>query len=185
MNRNSTTFVGVIFILLGSLFMVSNLGFINISWSYLWPLTLLVPGLYMHYAFFSGTDKNPGILVPGGILTTYGILFYLNVFLGWHMMGSLWPLFLIGIAIGLSELYLFGKRDKALLIPIAILGGLGLSFLSRSFFFFDFRRHILPVLFIIIGVLLIIKRDKRVEPEEYEEKPVEMAIEKNDTDLKE
>ena len=31
-------------------------------------------------------------------------------------------LFLLGIAVGLFELYLFGNHDKGLLVPVAILG---------------------------------------------------------------
>jgi hypothetical protein len=110
---------------------------------------MLVPGIYMHFAFFTGIDRNAGILVPGGILTTYGALFYANVFFGWHIMADLWPMFLIGIAVGLFELYLFGNHDKGLLVPVAILGGVGLSALLRTFISFDFKDYLVPVILII------------------------------------
>lgn len=161
MNRNSNIVIGAVFIALGTLFLMSNLGYINFSWSYLWPLALLIPGLYMHFAFFTGIDKNPGILVPGGILTTYGVLFYANVLFGWHMMADLWPLFLIGIAVGLFELYLFGNRDKGLLIPVAILGGIGVSALFRIYVNINLKDFLVPVLLIIIGLIIILKRDNR------------------------
>ncbi len=161
MNRNSNIVIGVIFIALGALFLLSNLGYLYFSWNYVWPLALLIPGIYMHFAFFTGIDKNPGILVPGGILTTYGALFYANVFFGWHIMSELWPLFLIGIAVGLFELYLFGNHDKGLLIPVGILGGIGLSALLRSFIRFDLKGFLVPVILIAIGIAIITKRDNK------------------------
>lgn len=155
MNRNSNIVIGVVLIIMGVLFLMSNLGYLNFSWSYVWPLALLVPGLYMHFAFFTGIDRNPGILVPGGILTTYGALFYANVFFGWRIMAELWPLFLLGVAIGLFELYLFGNHDKGLLIPVGILGGIGASALLRSYVRIDLKDYLIPAILIILGIAII------------------------------
>ena len=159
MKKNHNMVLGAVFILVGTLVLLSNLGYLNFSWSYIWPMALLIPGIYMHISFFTGLDKNPGILVPGGILTTYGILFYANVILGWGLMNDLWPVFLIGIALGLLELYIFGGQDKALLIPVAILGGLGLIFLTRSEFLLN-KKYIAPAFLIIIGIIILSKGRK-------------------------
>ena len=161
MNRNSNVVIGALLIALGTLFLLSNLGYISFSWNYIWPLALLVPGIYMHFAFFTGIDKNPGILVPGGILTTYGALFYANVFFGWHIMSDLWPIFLVGIAIGLFELYLFGSRDKGLLAPVIILGGIGLLTLLRNFISFNLKDYLVPLILIVIGIAIIFRKDDR------------------------
>ncbi|MGE5631426.1 MAG: LiaI-LiaF-like domain-containing protein [Caulobacteraceae bacterium] len=161
MNKNSNIVIGSIFIALGALFLMSNLGYLNFSWSFVWPLALLIPGLYMHFAFFTGIDKNPGILVPGGILTTYGALFYANVFFGWHLMANLWPLFLIGVAIGLLELYIFGSHDKGLLVPVVILGGIGASALFRNYIRFDLKDYFIPLLLIVIGIAVITGRGRK------------------------
>lgn len=69
--------------------------------------------------------------MPGGILTTYGFLFLTNSIFGWHLMEKLWPIFPIGVAIGLFQLYIFGKREKELLIPIGILSGLSIFFYPK------------------------------------------------------
>lgn len=156
MKKNHNIILGAIFIVIGTLILLSNLGYLNFSWSYIWPLALLIPGIYMHISFFTGIDKNPGILVPGGILTTYGLLFYANVIFGWGLMGDLWPMFLIGIALGLFELYIFGGRDNALLIPISIIGGLGLVFMTRTEFLLS-RKYIAPIFLIIIGIFILTK----------------------------
>ena len=159
MNRHSNIVMGAVFIAIGSLFLLSNLGFVNFSWNYIWPLALLIPGVYLHFAFFSGIDKNPGILVPAGILTSYGALFYANVLLKLHIGATMFPLFIIGIAIGLLELYLFGTRDKGLLIPVFILGGLGVSMIMRSYLNFNLKDYLIPGLLILVGVLIITKKD--------------------------
>jgi len=160
MRNNHNIFIGVLFIIIGTLFLVSNLGYFNFTWSYVWPLALLAPGAYLHFSFFTGLDKNPGILVPAGILTTYGLLFYANVIFGWGLMAELWPVFLIGVSIGLMELYLFGRRDRALLIPIAILGGLGLIFLTDTIYLLN-RKYLAPAFLIVLGILILMKNDNR------------------------
>ena len=161
--KNSNMIMGAVLIALGCILLLSNLGYISFSWDYVWPMALLLPRIYLHFAFFTKIDKNPGNLVPAGILTTYGLMAYAVVFLGWGTMASLWPFILIGIAIGLLELYFFGTRDKGLLIPVAILGGLGLMFLSKSFFFFDLRKFAIPTILVLLGILMLSKRDRKKE----------------------
>ncbi len=161
MNRNSNIVIGAVLIAMGALFLMSNLGYLHFTWNYVWPLALLVPGIYMHFAFFTGIDKNPGILVPAGILTTYGALFYANVFFGWHIMSDLWPMFLLGVAVGLFELYIFGNKDKGLLVPVGILGGIGLSALLKNYISFDLKDYLVPVILIVIGIAIIAKRDNK------------------------
>ena len=125
---------------LGILFLMKNMEIFDPIWrvfnlgallSRFWPaLFLLLPGLLFHYNYFSGNRRNPGVLVPGGILLVLGLVFQFNMlFGGWDIT---WPLIIFSVAFGLFELYIFGDREKGLLIPVGILGGL--SFL----FFFSF-----------------------------------------------
>ena len=153
--RNSNMVMGAVLVALGTILLLSNLGYINFSWDYIWPLALLLPGIYLHFAFFTKIDKNPGNLVPAGILTTYGLMAYTVALFGWGTMTALWPFIIIGIAVGLLEMYLFGTHEKGLLIPVAILGGLGLMFLSNSYFFFDFKKIVIPAILVVIGFILI------------------------------
>jgi uncharacterized membrane protein YjjP (DUF1212 family) len=159
--RNSNMIMGAVLVALGSILLLSNLGYINFSWDYIWPLALLLPGIYLHFAFFTKIDKNPGNLVPAGILTTYGLMAYSVAFLGWGTMTTMWPFILIGIAVGLLELYVFGTHDKGLLIPVAILGGLGVMFLSKSFFFFDLKKVVIPTMLVLLGLVMLSKRERK------------------------
>lgn len=166
MNRTGKAF-GIIFIFLGALFLLKNLGIIEPFWSYVdigniigkfWPLLfLLLPGLIMHINFFSGRKKDPGILVPGGILLVLGIAFQINMlFGGWDIM---WPLYIFSVAFGLFELYAFGSRERGLLVPIGILGGLSvlffISFSLGRFLTFSIRPVIVPVILIGAGCIVL------------------------------
>ena len=159
MNKRSNLVIGALMITAGILFLLSNLHYLSFDWNLVWPLALLIPGIYLHFAFFTGIDNNSGILVPAGILTTYGVLFYANIIFGWQIMVTLWPLFLIGVAVGLFELYIFGNKDKGLLIPIFILGGIGGSTLLRGFLVFDLKTYMVPALLILLGLLVIFRKD--------------------------
>jgi len=159
--------LGSIFIILGVLFLLKNLDIIEPFWSYFdigtlvarfWPsLFLLLPGLLFHINFFSGKRRDPGVLVPGGILLVLGIAFQINMlFGGWDIM---WPLYIFSVAFGLFELYTFGTRDKGLLIPIGILGGLSviffISFSASKFLSFNTKPFIVPAALIGIGLLVL------------------------------
>ena len=159
--KNSNIVMGAVLVALGCILLLSNLGYINFSWDYIWPMALLLPGIYLHFAYFTKIDKNPGNLVPAGILTTYGVMAYAVAFFGWDTMFSLWPFILLGIAIGLLELYVFGTRDKGLLIPISILGGLGIMLLSKTYFYFDLKKVVIPAILVILGVLMLSKREHK------------------------
>jgi len=129
--NNFRLFYGILFLVLGIIALLAAINAISLSWDYFWPLFILVPGITFEYSFFNKKSKgfkNAGILIPSGILIIVGLLFYINVFFGWHLMGYLWPVFILAPAVGLFQFYLFGPRVKALLIPIGILTGAGLFF---------------------------------------------------------
>jgi len=149
---------GLLLLLIGVLLILSNFGVIEIVWDNLWPLFLLIPGMLFELSYFI-SRKDAGLLVPGGILTTYGLLFLVYVNYGWHLMDILWPIFPLGVAIGLFQLYLFGGREKGLLIPVGILGVISLFFLVDSLLFIDFKLFA-GILLILIGIWIIFKKIK-------------------------
>jgi len=165
--KKSGRLLGGIIIALGILFLMKNLGIFEPVWRVInpgallgrfWPsLFLLLPGLLFHYSFFTGTRKDPGLLVPGGILLVLGLVFQFNMlFGGWDIT---WPLIIFSVAFGLFELYIFGNREKGLLIPIGILGGLSFlfffSFSLSRLLNFNTRPYAIPVLLIGVGLILV------------------------------
>ncbi len=149
---------GLFLLFIGVLLILANFGVIEIVWENLWPLFLLVLGILFELSYFI-YRRDAGLLVPGGILITYGILFLVNVMYGWHLMEDLWPIFPLGVAIGLFQLYLFGVREKGLLIPIGILGAISLFFLVNNLFFVDFGL-LVGIVLVVIGIWVIFKKVK-------------------------
>ena len=147
---------GLFLLFIGVLLILANFGVIEIAWDNLWPLFLLIPGIVFELSYFI-YRKDAGLLVPGGILITYGLLFLVNVNYGWHLMDNLWPIFPLGVAIGLFQLYLFGGREKGLLIPVGILGAVSLFFLVNNLLFVDFRL-IAGIILVLIGIWFICKK---------------------------
>ena len=157
MNKINYLF-GLFLLFIGVLLILANFGVIEIVWDNLWPLFLLIPGILFELSYFI-YRKDAGLLVPGGILITYGLLFLVNAIYGWHLMDNLWPIFPLGVAVGLFQLYLFGGREKGLLIPVGILGAVSLFFLINNLLFVDFR-FLAGILLVVIGIWVIFKKSK-------------------------
>jgi hypothetical protein len=166
MNRTGKV-LGSIFIILGALFLLRNLNIIGPIWQYVnigriigtfWPsLFLILPGLLFHLGYLSGRKKDPGVLVPGGILLVLGAAFQVNMlFGGWEIT---WPIYIFSVAFGLFELYVFGNRDRGLLIPIGILTGLSAIFFFvfsvKTLLGINTQSFIVPAVLIGIGLIVL------------------------------
>lgn len=123
------TVLGLSLIMFGAILLLAKMGILALGWSTLWPLFVLLPGLILEGAYIFNREI-PGILVPGGILTIVGLNLFICVNFSWGWT-YLWPLFPFSVAFGLFQLYIFDNRDRALLLPIAIIGGVSIiAFLS-------------------------------------------------------
>lgn len=165
--KRSGRVLGGILVALGILFLIRNVDIFEPVWRIInpgallakfWPsLFLLLPGALFHYGYFSGSRRNPGLLVPGGILLVLGLVFQFNMlFGGWDIT---WPLIIFSVAFGLFELYIFGNREKGLLIPIGILSGLSFlfffSFSLSRLLNFNTKPYAMPALLIGVGLILV------------------------------
>jgi hypothetical protein len=159
---------GVILVGIGALLILGNLGIVP-SFGRLigifWPMIIIFGALMFHVGYYSN-KKNVGLLVPGGILLTVGIVCQSAML--WNIWGFMWPGFVLAPAVGLFELYIFGNRPKGLLIPVGILTGLSLIFFSMSFNTLGtMARYIIPGVLIFIG-LVVLTKDKRRQQGGYD-----------------
>ena len=129
-----------------------------------WPSIFIIPlGLFFHWLYFGALQRRGiGLLVPGGILLTVGIVCQIGMMYDlWHV---LWPGFILAPAVGLFELYWFGKRRKGLLIPIYILGGLALLFFAvfslSSLLTYLSDKPWIGILMIVVGAYILMSRKK-------------------------
>ncbi len=166
--RRSNYIWGILMIVFGGLLLSENLFNFNIFSPMLFlPMLLLGLGLSFEAGYFINR-KSPGLLVPGGILTTIGLMYFFEVITNWQFADLTWPIYVLSVAIGLFQLYLFSGRPKGLLIPIFILLAVALSFLSMNVLsvfssWYDFK---LVISLILIGLgIYVVTRKSSVHKE--------------------
>lgn len=112
---------GLLFIIIGIVLLLNTvLGYEFISAHDLWPFLVLALGVSFEISYFNGR-KDAGLLVPGGILTTLGVLFIFQSFTNGIFSSYTYPIYTLSVAIGLFQLYLFSEKKAGLLIPVFIL----------------------------------------------------------------
>lgn len=152
---------GVLLIAFGSLLMLNNFYDLGIfTMQKLWPLFILFLGAAFEVEYYA-TKKNSGLLVPGGILTTIGLLFLFETFSGFKFAAYTWPTYPLAVAIGLFQLYLATDRQKGLLVPVFILGGVSLISFSIMFLnnFYPWVNSSVafPAILILIGIYILVR----------------------------
>jgi hypothetical protein len=165
---NIRAVIGAVLVLLG-MFVFMNRGEtfeVGQIFEYFWPSMFLLPlGLFFHWLYFSVTGrKGAGLLVPGGILLTVGVVCQISMLYDlWHLM---WPGFLLAVAVGLFELYWFGGRNRWLIIPIHILTVLSLLFFAvfsiGSVFTFLSSQPYIAIALILVGCLFLVGKKKQM-----------------------
>lgn len=151
--------IGLLFIGLGLLFTLTNLGFLQISMSLIWPIFLVIPGLLFEYGYYS-RKKDPGLLFPGAILTTLGLIFFFHTITHFAYIQFLWPLFILPTGIAFLQFYLHGLNHKVFLILFFMFSALTVFFITFQFFIFH-PYLILSLAFIFVGILVILPHNKR------------------------
>ncbi len=131
MKRINSLVWGTVLLLIGVVLTLGQLNIIRLDGNMTWPILLMGVGLIFHLYYFFTREQNEGLLVPGGILLVYGVLFLLTE--GGQSVGKLWPLFILGPAFGLFELYVFSRGRKGSMIPVFILTAIGGGFLLMNY----------------------------------------------------
>jgi hypothetical protein len=156
MAKNNVS-VGILLIAIAAILVLGKLGVFGFLAKLFWPLIVMAAGLLLHYFYFRGSLPE-GVLVPGGMLITYSLMFlYGNVF-GWDSMRYLWPGFLFGIAVGLYEWTTLGKGpvprgaySAALVLAVASAVLFVLALLKTNV-------YLLALLLVAAGAFFLVRR---------------------------
>ena len=161
MKRSIT--VGLVLIIIGAVLIIQKtIGLSFDVWGYIWPLFLIIPGISLHMNFFSKKNDS-GSLIVGGILVTYGILFFINALTQGEYTEVLTFVYPMGIGIGFFESYLFGEKKNSNLSLAIIFLFLALYILLRNVFpeLVNLRDYIIPGLLIILGIYVLIRNMRK------------------------
>ncbi len=158
MARNNYS-VGLVLIGIAVILLLGKLGVFSFLGGLLWPVFILLPGVVLHYLYFARV-LPAWVLVPGGILVTYSLMFFFCNIFGWGAMSYLWPGFIFGVAVGLYELHLFDRHSgKGVLTAAMILAAISAVFFALAFMFTAGIYFIIFVL-LVAGVGLIMTRKR-------------------------
>ncbi|ORX23576.1 hypothetical protein BVF91_05170 [Thermoanaerobacterium sp. PSU-2] len=161
--------IGIVLILLGLIYLNDNLGLlsrygITLDMSNIWPLFILIPGIMMEVSYLK-QRKNPEILVPGGILTSMGIIFYFDIFTNWIYSEYTWPLYILSVAIGLFQLYIVSRDFVLMGLVMVITAAVILSYVSILYNQFSIvwlnPNLIISIMIILLGLALVIRSRKK------------------------
>lgn len=166
MKKNNLTLGGLL-VIIGGLLLVSRLlfnrSFFTLGANDFWPIIILLIGAGFELAYYV-TLKAPGLLVPGGILTTYGLLFFFEAATNWRFASFTWPIYLLGISIGLFQLYLHIGRPKGLLVSFSIVSGIAAAcFIVMLFRFFLGAVDlgiVIPLVLVLGGLVMVFGRSR-------------------------
>ena len=143
---------GLILILVGLVFLLERFGAFNLWGGPVWTYLLIIIGIVFWLGFFFDRSRV-GNLMPGSVLLTIGLLFRYNATHGWDTLAYLWPFFILAPAFGFYAMFIFGTRERGLLVPAGILTVIALFFFlqgtSRDL------RLVWPAIIIALGVVLV------------------------------
>lgn len=151
--------IGIFIVIAGVVILLGKLGVIGFLGKALWPLLILIPGLLAHYFVFARMVPSI-VLVPGGMLTVYGLLFIFCNWFGWDKMKYAWPVLILGVAVGLYEYYLSDPyQSRGVFVAAAALGVVSLLLLFITLW--NSMLYFLAFVLILLGLWLVFRRKPR------------------------
>ncbi len=117
MQKRTSYYFGLILIIIGGAALYNSLFLDNLfSIRTLWPLFILLPGLFLEIDYFSNFKRrDASVLVPAGLLTLTGIYFLMRQF--FFIMDDLsGPIFMVILGLTLLQYYVAKPKDRGILV---------------------------------------------------------------------
>jgi hypothetical protein len=153
---------GLLLIAVGIAFLLAKLGVFSVRGELVWTYLIIIIGVVFWLSFLFDRSRV-GSLMPGSVMLTIGLLFHYTSTHGWETLSYLWPFFILAPAFGFYAMFIFGTREKGLLVPAGILTVIALFFFLQGTS--SSLRLVWPAVLIILGVLLVyrglqVRRDR-------------------------
>ncbi len=169
--RGGKLFLGSMLILFGGLWLASSfIPEFRINWGLLWPIFLLIPGLFFWGKFLFSRNRTGdiGLVIPGTILVCLALVFFINT-VGSSLLkiDGLWlfTAFMYPGSVALSFLlaWLFSRENTFLIPAFILLAITGLVFCATTSVAIlggsataDINRVLLPIILVCVGVFVLI-----------------------------
>lgn len=156
--KTTTTLSGILLLAAGLVALLGTLEVLPLSMGILWPVSLLVPGLYYQGVYFSGRERfGEDILIPSVILIVYAVLFFVAGVRGFSILASAWPVFPLAVALGFLQAYFLGSRRTGYLVTgqtLLVFSGIGavLSLLGIGI-----ESVLFPVILVLVGGAALVR----------------------------
>ncbi|UCH27630.1 MAG: hypothetical protein JSV66_08335 [Trueperaceae bacterium] len=173
--------IGIALICLGGFFLLVQAFDLNVG-SFAWPFFIIIPGLLLFGGMAVGGKSSAGLAVPGSIVTTVGLILFVQNLTG-HFESWSYAWALIPTAVGVGLVIQGGLatdeslREQGLqLARIGVLMFLAFGVFFEMFIFQNFfgsfvGRVVLPLLLIGGGAYLLLRNKRSGEESESEELP--------------
>ncbi len=177
--RNRTSFyMGLILIFIGGGALYNSLFLENLfSIQNLWPLFILLPGLYLEIDYFANyRHRDASVLIPGGILSLIGIYYLIKEFI--PLVDNITsPVFMVIIGVALLQYYAAKPLDRGLLVISLTLIVLGLFLiygrvLGEFPYWFNFGT-IRALMILLLGLYLVARTSRKEKKPDSSYRPRE------------
>lgn len=157
MDESRNRLLGFFLVIVGGVLILDYYHIINFSiWNF-WPIILLYIGAKAERDYFSGHAGGRNLLT-GATLLTYGTFFMIDNFTSWNLQGRLWPIYILGPAIGFLQMAYYGHRPRKNYRTGMLLLGISLFFFIESFINIKYDL-VFFVGLIAIGLFMLRKSD--------------------------
>lgn len=164
MESSKNKLLGLFLITIGAVLVMDYYHIIHFSIWGLWPLILIYIGAKAERDYFQGLTSARSLL-SGATLLTYGLYFLASSFLSWGIQDKLWPLYIMGPAIGFLQMAYFNYRPKSNFRTGILMFGFSVVMLVQNFINIKFDL-ILYVGLIAIGLFML--RSTTEQPYDYD-----------------
>ena len=111
MEESRNRLLGLFLVIIGGVLILDYYEIIRFNiWDF-WPMILIYMGAKSERDYFRGHASGRSLLT-GATLLTYGLYFLISNFSLWDFQGRLWPVFILGPALGFLQMAYFGHRPK-------------------------------------------------------------------------
>ena len=163
-NRSNTggLIAGTLLILFGLMALAGQV-FRMVDWGFLWPFAIFGFGALFFVAMFAGGKGAAAFAIPGSIISGIGlILLFQNLTQHWESMSYFWTIIILFVGVGIYIMGWYGGDENQKQSGFRVMKvGFILFIIFGAFFemiFSSFSNIIFPVLLILLGAYLVVRR---------------------------